>query len=317
MSLDFIGPIGSTVPLLIATEYNDFIYILCQDQDSNLSFVSTLDIYNGSNTFQTAYFYFSPISSNPLDKSKNVMPCKFINSLNSLSYDGTKVKSEVIASTLELQGSTFSFWDNQSVLTGISYDLYSQQYKKYVDIGINGATGINTHSIYIIPIMSYYQCDGKNNQQSMPAKFTGADITSQGIPYTIQQLLCRSKGYTGKGDLDCVPLLWSDLNYCNANNALPYCSKGSYCGSNCAGPCPQSADTCLPDGSQNVKCDHNIFKGEWWKSTWFIISVSVIAAIIFIIILVIIIRVSKKKKANKGESKKNKNVVNSNPSKAV
>lgn len=87
------------------------------------------------------------------------------------------------------------------------------------------------------------------------------------------------------------------------NYLYSYCPPENLCGdSNCNGPCGVFYDDCVSNSQNTFGCifDPNKYftESSWWKSTWFVITISVIFGLILIGIILAIVFAIKGKKEN-------------------
>jgi hypothetical protein len=281
----FYGSIDSKTPVFLTYEGKGTIYLLSliENKDESFSFVmaDTVDIGNGSQLYQPAYFYLDLTN-----KNGNNINVTFNNKLNSLSKDLTPT---VVGDTFLLSSSSYALWDAYSLLSGIPYSINVNFPLKSNDASRDGGT-INI--VTIAPIQWYYNC----TSDSVTPNYNEGNLDTQGVPGMINQILCVNPAWTEKQN--CLPFVWTNIKFCQANNSIPYCDTKSFCGS-CAGPCKSTIDTCVPDDSLKAKCQFDpskALKGKWWESTWFIFSVSSLAILIVLIVMFVLISKSRNKK---------------------
>lgn len=155
-------------------------------------------------------------------------------------------------------------------------------------------TGTTTTPI-LVPTTWYFGCSGDTANTASDSGLT----------------ICASQCYINPANPVCNPeadsycagvptTAWTTGPECKDGTVYTYCPVREKCSSACKGPCSNSLYVCTPNteavGYTCKFTTDNIFKGQWWKSTWFIVTV-IVVFILGIIAVIIMYNIYKKNKA--------------------
>lgn len=322
------GGIMSNTPCLVCLYYQQNYYILNCDNngqyfgDNVLNYTSTTDAttlsFPSINPIVSLTSLIPGASSSPV----SISPITLSDSSNqntNLSYDSTSNTPYLVrsnqsgnqnnATTFILKESSYDPWGAPYLLlSGAFYNLYASQ--SNVDIQITfknannvivGPQSLSSVNLFFIPNTFYINSDSTVYLANM-----GSGSTTAAAYYIFN----TTQGTPTQWGLTYPVMGWSTSSDAQNGVSYNYCSLGTYCSSQCRGPCSNVLDSCYYDSSSQsggFTCEPDPFKvitSGWWKSKWFISMVIVISVVLLLLVILIAVlfeRSKKKKKDNEDD----------------
>lgn len=309
----------SLYPLIIGTiNQGTSFYIgnVANLGNQNLPYVLTTQKIGTSLGYIFELFDPSNISSIPVFQAQSSGTGNSFTILDTTNQGGFAINSnsEIIFSRspqpLLVTSDYTSLESPSQFFSSVPYSFKNPQNNQFVKIEFD-SLGVTGYSFFqnaiFIPTTWYYNCDGNScSYPSNPQQSLGfwACMANNSVDY------CQYQSYPSNGFID--------INQANNNYNYNYCDAGNYCGkNNCFGNCEKSYDSCQVK-NQTLSCQFDFKKYfedyPWWKSIWFIVTISVIGFLILVFLFLIIFFVKKEKdKQERGETTISSKLANSGP----